>query len=450
MLYGPHFLKQLFHNTRRTVAKHWLNMIPATQIALTGSFGKTSTTNIIYTLLKKLYKLNKISVTDIDLDTTYNVPITALNVKPWTKVALFELGVDHVGEMSKHLEIVHPQIAIITGITPVHTDKEHFGSLENLIKEKRKLLEALPENGYAILNYDDEIVRSMAKHTKAKILWYGTDSTHCHFWFDELKIQLNGTSFTLHTGLQSTYAVEFGLSNQYKISTKLIGNHHSYNITASLLTLFALQQTTAIQIDYNRIISVVKQIIPLHGRMNLEKGPMGTIVLNDSLRANPASTASGLKTLSGFNIGNHRKFAVLAEMGELQKPQIEHEKIGELIAKLKIDYLVSIGPWQKYTANLAIKNNMQKDKVFWVKDVQTAAQILRPLIKPGDLIYLKGSLLRHVNRILLLLDGKEVGCRAVLCPFYHPCEKCQYLKSGYSVNTSPVIPTPLSGGGILL
>lgn len=432
MSHKSSFPKQLFHNTRRTIAKHWLNLMPAIQIALTGSFGKTTTTNIIYTLLEELYAPNKISVTDINLDTTYNVPITALKVKLWTKVALFELGVDHVGEMSKHLEIVHPQIAIITGITPVHTDAEHFRSLENLIKEKRKLVEALPRNGYAILNYDDGIVRSMAKYTKAKILWYGTDSTHCHFWFDNLKIQLNGTSFTLHTALQSTEAVECGLSSQCKISTKLIGKHHSYTIMASILTLIALQQTTAIQIEYNHIINVIKQITPLLGRMSLEKGPMGTTVLNDSLRANPASTASGLKTLSEFNIGNHRKFAVLAEMGELQDPKTEHEKIGELIASLNIDYLVSIGPWQKYTANKAIKNGMKKDKVFWTKDVQSAATILKPLIKPGDLIYLKGSLLRHVNRILLLLDGKKVSCHAIVCPFYHPCEKCEYLKRGFS------------------
>lgn len=431
MSHKSSFSKQLFHFSRRAIAKHWLSLIPATQIALTGSFGKTTTTNIIYTLLKELYQSNQIIVTDINLDTTYNVPITALKAKPWTKVALFELGVDHVNEMSQHLEIVNPKIAIITGITPVHTDSEHFGSIENLIKEKRKLIESLPQNGYAILNYDDEIVRSMAKYTKAKILWYGSDSNHCNVWFDNLRIKLSGTSFSLHTNLHSTGAVECGLLNQYKISTKLIGKHHPYTIMASILTLIALQQTTAILIDYSHMINVIKQIVPLLGRMNLEKGPMGTTVLNDSLRANPASTASGLKTLSEFEIGNNRKFAVLAEMGELMDPKTEHEKIGKLIAKLKIDYLISIGPWQKYTAEQSIKNGMQKNKVFWTKDVQSAATILKPLIKSGDLIYLKGSLLRHVNRILLLLEGKKVDCQKVICPFYHLCEKCKYLVNGY-------------------
>ena len=438
MLYSPHFLKQLFHNTRRTVAKHWLNMIPATQIALTGSFGKTTTTNIIYKLLCEIYPLNKISVTDINLDTTFNVPITALKIKPWTKVALFELGVDHVNEMGQHLEIVQPIIAIITGITPVHTDSEHFGSLENLIKEKRKLIEALPKNGYAILNYDDENVRAMSKHTKAKILWYGSDPKKCDLWTTNVKITLSDASFNLHSkpniffpSLTPNFP-STSLKASYLLTTKLIGLHHTHTIMASVLTMIALSKITQQSISFDSLIKVIKTIAPLQGRMNLEKGPLGTTVLNDSLRANPASTVSGLKTLSEFDIGTHRKFAILAEMGELQDPKTEHEKIGQLITKLKIDYLVAIGPWQQYTADFAIKNQMPSNRVLWAKNVQSAATILKPLIKSGDLIYLKGSLLRHVNRILLLLDGKTIGCQAVLCPFYHPCEKCQYLKKGFN------------------
>jgi len=433
MSHQPNKLKQNFHNVRRFIAKNWLQIMPTTQIALTGSFGKTTTTNIIYKLLREILSSNKISVTDINLDTTYNVPITALKVKPWTKVALFELGVDHVNEMSQHLEIVHPNIAIVTGITPVHTDSEHFGSLENLIKEKRKLIEALPENGYAILNYDDEIVRSMAKHTKAKILWYGSNSKTCDLWIDQdsVKLDLKGLCFKLFFSKNLNKLFLTNYNHFQLITTSLIGLHHTHTIMASLLTIIALSKITKQSILFDDLIKVIKTIIPLQGRMSLENGPMGTTILNDSLRANPASTASGLKTLSEFEIGSHRKFAVLAEMGELQDSKTEHEKIGQLIAKLKIDYLIAIGPWQKYTANQAVKNGMPQNNVYWTKDVQSAATILKPLIKSGDLIYLKGSLLRHVNRILLLLDGKTVGCQAILCPFYYPCEKCQYLKDGY-------------------
>ena len=113
--------------------------MPAIQIAVTGSQGKTNTARMIGETLKTI---GKTVVTDIDLDTVYNVPITALKIAPWTDFAVFELGIDHQKEMNLHLQIVKPKIAIVTGISSVHTDKEHLGSLENLIFEKRKLLEA--------------------------------------------------------------------------------------------------------------------------------------------------------------------------------------------------------------------------------------------------------------------------------------------------------------------
>ncbi|MCL4374950.1 Mur ligase family protein [Patescibacteria group bacterium] len=426
MSYQPNRYKRLFHGIRRRLAKHWLKRMPAVQIALTGSQGKTNTAAVLHALLTAA---GPTVVTDPNLDTTFNVPITALKVRPGTRFALFELGVDHPGEMDQHLEITHPCLAVITGISPVHTDNEHFGSLEKLVAEKQKLMAALPKSGYAILNYDDKIVRSMATATQAQVLWYGSDPHHCHLWIDQIQTNLNGTSFTLH---RSRIAAGFGwLPNQCTVTTKLIGKHHPFNLAAGLLTLATLQKIMAFNVSFARLLAVIKTIVPLPGRMSVEAGPLGTIVLNDSLRANPASTRSGLETLAAVRGVKGRKFAVLAEMGELADPETEHRQIGALVARLKIDYLVAIGPWQRYTAQTAIRSGMARENVMVVDDVATAAAALKPRLKSGDLIYLKGSLLRHVNRILLLLEGKPVDCRVTLCPFYHPCQQCRYLHTGY-------------------
>ncbi|HLL60819.1 MAG TPA: Mur ligase family protein, partial [Candidatus Nitrosocosmicus sp.] len=139
-------IKPLFHRTRRLLAKRYLRLMSARQIAVTGSMGKTNTT---YVLSKMLPALGKVEKTDINLDTIYNVPITALKVRPWHKFVIFELGVDHIGEMDKHLEIARPQVSVITGISPVHTDEEHFGSLQKLIEEKRKMIQTLAPSGFA-------------------------------------------------------------------------------------------------------------------------------------------------------------------------------------------------------------------------------------------------------------------------------------------------------------
>ena len=114
-------------------------------------------------------------------------------------------------------------------------------------------------------------------------------------------------------------------------------------------------------------------------------------------------------------------------MGELQHPEEEHRKIGQLIPSLNIDFLVLIGPLQKYTAQSALEKGMDKKKVFAVKDVFEAYEILKSIICDNDLIYLKGSLLRHIERVLLLLKGKDIKCRKILCDNYHQCSKCKNL-----------------------
>ncbi|KKQ01779.1 MAG: UDP-N-acetylmuramoyl-tripeptide-D-alanyl-D-alanine ligase [Candidatus Roizmanbacteria bacterium GW2011_GWA2_36_23] len=428
MSYQPLFLKQLFHNSRRFLAQIWLKQMPAIQVAVTGSQGKTNTTRLINEVLNSL---GKTTCTDINLDTIYNVPITALKVKPSTKFALFELGIDHPGEMDLHLQLIKPKIAVITGISSVHTDNEHLGNLENLIKEKRKLIEALPESGFAILNYDDKNVRQMAASTKAKILYFGTDKHHCDIWTDpkSIKLTLSGTVFKLMLSKQYGFSE---LSGGQLITTKLIGFHQIYNIMASYL-VYSLIKTNFIKIKtsddlFKRIIASVK---PLSGRMSMEPGPLQTVVLNDSLRANPISTKSGLQTLSAIDYLKGKKIAILAEMGELQNPEIEHKKIGQLIAQLNIDQLICIGSFQKYTADEAIKSGADKNKVFHVKNVHQASAILKKIVNKNDLIYLKGSLLRHIERVLLLLQETNVGCTVNLCPFYNHCSICKYLTVGY-------------------
>jgi UDP-N-acetylmuramoyl-tripeptide--D-alanyl-D-alanine ligase len=412
MSYKPPLHKKIFHATREQLASLWIKTINPIQIGVTGSQGKTSTTTLIYNLLKSK---NKTVMTDLNLDTIYNVPITALKVKPSTKFVVFELGVDMPHQMDKALSVANPKIGVVTSISAVHTDNEHFGSIENLIHEKGKLISALPEDGIAVLNWDDENVRNMSKLSKANIKYFGTNSKKCDVSFENLKITKNGTEFTL---LPKE-------SKPFSINTKLYGTHHVQNIMAAYLAIKSLN------ISNDEFKNTVESIQPLKGRMSLESGPRDTYILNDALRASPKSTETGVRTLNIIEHSEGRKIAVLNEMGELKDPESEHRKIGEIIANLKIDYLISIGPLQKFTAESAINSGMDKSKVQHVNNVLDAAKILEDYIEKGDLIYLKGSLLRHSERILIFLSGEKVGCNVTLCPFYNLCYNCKYLKKGY-------------------
>ena len=110
------------------------------------------------------------------------------------------------------------------------------------------------------------------------------------------------------------------------------------------------------------------------------------------------------------------------ELGE--SAVVSHKAIGAEVARLKIDYLIAIGPLMVHTAQEAIKLGMKKDRVFDVNNVREAADILEKIVKKGDLVYLKGSLLRHLERILIILENRQVGCQLVTCHRYQNCNTC--------------------------
>jgi UDP-N-acetylmuramoyl-tripeptide--D-alanyl-D-alanine ligase len=415
-------LKMAFHSTRRQLAKFWLRMHNPLIIGITGSQGKTTTTHTLRHLLPNAI------VTDTNLDTLYNVPITALKFRPRHKIGIFELGIDKVNEMDLHLEIVRPKIAIVTGVSAVHSDKEHLGSVANIVKEKSKLIQALPKDGYAILNWDDENVRGMAELTKAKVIFFGTDAKTCQVYFDVNRIELTlaGTSGVIHS--------ELGKDSFLQISTKLIGKHQFYNIAAAYAAFYSVC-TDNKQLQHEEIIekflNILQTINPLKGRLNFEEGPLGITVLNDSLRANPVSTKAGLEILADILV-DARKIAILGEMGELgELAESSHADIGRMIATTKPDYFVCIGPLHKYTIMAAVENGFAEKNAIYAENPLQAAEKLSAILQKGDLVYLKGSLLRHLERVMMKLNGEEVNCNVTSCPFYNRCSNCRYRLSGY-------------------
>ena len=390
------FLAPPFHFTRRLLAKLWLLAHPkVTVIGITGSYAKTNSTVAIAHVLASKFKTLQ---TDLNLDTLYNIPITLLHLDNQEKLVL-EYGIDHPGEMNTHLFTAKPKVAVVTGISPVHADREHLGSLEKIIAEKTKLVESLPKKGFAVLNWDDPNVRRIGQVIKSQIIFYGSDPKACHIWADRIKVSFKGTEFTLHVQ-----------GEVLKMKTKLIGSHSVRNIMAAVAVGLTQKMTL------KEIAQAVQRLEPLDGRLNIEGGPRNTVILNDSRRANPASTIAGLQTLE--DLPARRKIAVIGEMGELGKYNEEgHREVGRYIKNTKIDYLVGVGESTKFTVKEA-KKYMKKDRAIWAQDVFEAAGVLGTILEKGDLWYLKGSLLKHVERIVLLLEGKDVDTDEVASKRY--------------------------------
>lgn len=398
-------VKDFLHNFQRKLAKVWADInLQLIIVGVTGSFGKTSAVRAIAAVLREKYSVNQ---TDLNLDTVYNLPITILKTKIWNEVLVLEYGVDHVGEMDKHLSLIKPKIAVLTGITPVHADEEHFGSLENIIKEKRKLIDSLSADGLAIFNYDDEKVREVGKEYGGRKVFYGTKK-EADIWASDIKIEITGTKFSVHNG-----------DAKINVETKLLGYPAVYNC----LIAWAVGQELKVKAD--KILKALRDLKPLKGRFSIEPGPLGTTLVNDTLRANLASTISGLKSLAEFS---RRKVAVLGEMGEVgAMAESVHREVGKQAAKSHLEYLVGVGPMTKFLVEEAGKSGMKKENIFWAEDVGEAAEILEKKLGKGDLLYVKASLLRHLERVVLLLEGKKVSCTEVVCHHYQPCSTCPKL-----------------------
>src|SRR3990172_8244625 len=379
-------MKFTYQNAKRILAKIWLlGHKNVDVIGVTGSYGKSSVTTAIASVLSKKFKVLQ---TDPNLDTRYNIPITVLKLGDHQKLVL-EYGIDRPSEMDYHLFIAKPKIAVITGITPVHADPHHLGSLENIIKEKSKLAAAVPGSGWVIVNWDDHLARQIADVAMGKVIFYGRNRYHCQFLASHIETSFKGTSFKLHFR---------GTSHLVKLP--LIGRHHVYTAlaAATIGTLSGLK--------WREIASGISKVSPLDGRGNIDPGPKESAILNDSRRANPASAVAGLQTLA--DLPAKRKIAVLGEMRELGKYEEEgHRSVGRKAAETKPDYLICVGGPTKYIADEARKG-IKKDRVIFVRDVFEAAGALSGILRKGDLWYLKGSLLAHLERIPLILEGKDV------------------------------------------
>lgn len=415
-------LKKIYHQLRRLLAKFWLSFYPRiTIIGITGSYSKTNTSKAINQVLSEKYQTLQ---TDLNLDTNFNLPITLLKIRPKHQKLILEYGVDHQGEMTNHLSLVKPQIVVLTGINPTHSEPELLGSLSGIIKEKSKLIESLSAEEKAFLNWDDLHVRQMAKKTKAKIIKYGLgldDKDEYDFYAENIRVSFLGTRFTL---VHKKYSDRVKDLEKIEIETGLIGRH----FIQSCLVAAAIALNEGL--SWTEIKKSLGSLVSLPGRLSIEKGPLGSILLNDSLRANPASTLAGLQTLADLS-SKKKRIAVLGEMGELGESAIEeHRKIGKKIVDLKIDYLIGIGPLQQETTKQALKLGMKESQVFWVDDILSAAKVLKDLLKKEDLFYLKGSRLRHMERILMILNQEKVGCKVNSCHFYYHCRSCPYLLSG--------------------
>lgn len=331
-------------------------------IGITGSYGKTSSKNILSDILN--IKYNALP-TPKNLNTFNGLIMTVNNhMDKFTDIFIAEMGAYVKGEIKRLCKLVKPKYGILTRIGTAHL--ETFGSQENIQKGKFELIESLPSDGFGILNGDDPLQVSYKLKNNVRIIWIGIDNADVDVRATNIKCSYKGTSFDV---------VLKNDKNKYKFETKLLGNHNVYNILAGIACGIEFG------IDIESLQKAVAGVRPIEHRLELKK--IGNFnMIDDAYNSNPTGAENACKVL-GMMPGV--KVVVTPGMIELGAKEDEYNKtFGTQIAEVA-DYVLLIG--EKKTKPIKeglLEKKFDKDKIIVFNDVREAYPYISNLANKSE------------------------------------------------------------------
>ena len=339
-------------------------------VGITGSYGKTSSKNILNDILN--VKFNSFA-TPKNFNTPYGL-IRSINnfLDKFNDIFIAEMGAFKRGEIKKNCDLVHPKYGILTIIGEAHL--ESFGSRENIQRGKFELIESLPSDGIAVLNGDDEYQRSYKLKNNCEVCWIGIDSLDVDCKATNIKLSGQGTTFD---------CIFKGDKNKYTFTTKLLGKHNIYNILAGIMLGKKLGMSIP---ELQRGVASVKVI---EHRLELKK--YGEInIIDDAYNSNPIGSKMALDVLG---LMDGEKIVVTPGMIELGDKQYElNRKFGEYISEVA-DYVILVGENQtKPIYDGLIEKKYDKKKIHVINDVKEAFPIMNKLATKNTYVLLENDL----------------------------------------------------------
>ncbi|MEU3086276.1 UDP-N-acetylmuramoyl-tripeptide--D-alanyl-D-alanine ligase [Streptomyces massasporeus] len=353
------------------LARHVVQRLGATLVALTGSAGKTSTKDLIAQVLQR--KAPTV-FTPGSLNNEIGLPLTALSATEETRFLVLEMGARGIGHISYLAGLTPPKVGLVLNVGSAHIGE--FGGREQIARAKGELVESLPEDGTAILNADDPYVRAMASRTKAKVIFFG-ESGEADVSAENVRLTDTGQpSFRLHTP-----------SGASDVTMRLYGEHHVSNALAAAAVAHELGMSA------DEIAVALSEAGSLsRWRMEVTERPDGVTVVNDAYNANPESMKAALRALAAMGKGR-RTWAVLGKMAELGDEALaEHDAVGRLAVRLNVSKLVAVGGREAAWLQLGAYNEGSwGEESVHVSDAQAAVDLLRSELRPGDVVLVKAS-----------------------------------------------------------
>ncbi|MGX1901894.1 UDP-N-acetylmuramoyl-tripeptide--D-alanyl-D-alanine ligase [Thermolongibacillus altinsuensis] len=336
-------------------------------IGVTGSNGKTTTKDMIASLLATTYKVQK---TEGNLNNHIGVPLTLLRLEEDTEYAVVEMGMSNFGEIELLSKLAKPDVAVITNIGEAHL--QELGSRDGIAQAKFEIVQGLHQNGLFVYNGDEPLLTKRVQSMKLEnVRTFGKEKTNDYY---PLSVSMNaeGTTFVVNE------------APNVSLLMPLLGRHHVYNALA------AIAVARHFQLDWQAIADGLRNVSVTKMRTEITKQANGLTIINDAYNASPTSMKAAIQLLEELT-GYEKKIAVLGDMLELGEQEVQfHEEIGQMLKPTKIDYVFTYGRLAQHIAKAAA-DRFPSGRVNAYDDKEALARDLASIASSNDVILLKAS-----------------------------------------------------------
>ncbi len=421
------FIK-LLHKILAHFAKKVIKKYKPLIIGVTGSVGKSSIKEVIYTILKNKFNARCSSK---NYNNEIGLPLTIFgslspgkNIGGWiniffqvSKILLFrvnypeililEMAADHPGDIKHLVDIAPLKLGVITAVGLTHI--EFFKNINSVAKEKETLIKNLKEKNWAILNIDDKRVRAMSDKTSAQILTFGLSKKAD---IQATEIQLDQE--LLDEGIPQIKGLTFKVN--YKGSTVPVFLSKTVSQAQIYSVLGAIAVGLALGLNLIDIIKTLPKHKALPGRLNMILGIRETLLLDDTYNSSPQAVKLSLLSLDKIKIANRaRKWVVLGDMLELGELSAKaHWETGEEVGEMQPDYLVVVGKEAEKISEGAQNSGLSLSRIFSFTNASEAGDFLQSKIYKGDVILIKGSQGIHLEKIVKKIMLKPEQAKKLL------------------------------------
>ncbi len=381
-------------------------------IGITGSIGKTTAKEAIFHVLSKKFSVrtsfknynNEIGLPLVIIGSEspgknllgwFTIFFKVIRLLIWRdknypRILVLEMGVDRPGDMDYLVSIAKPQVAVVTAVSFSHL--EYFGSLNNIKKEKQRLVESLNNNGLAILNYDSSPVQEMPAVSKAKILSYGIKT--------EADLRAQDITYNFVRGHYELSGIHFKLNYKGAIVPVFMKNVMSEPAVYAALAAAAVGLEEGLNLV--DIAAALSDFIPPHGRMNPLPGIKHSFLIDDTYNSSPEAALSAINILSKVSIDSSaQKYAVMGDMLEIGAYTEEgHRQVGRAVYDSGVNILVAVGERARDFIRGAKDAGMEDEQIFYFDKPLEAGRFLQNRIKEGDVLLIKGSQGARMEKIV--------------------------------------------------